>query len=390
MSALPLVSVRPTLARLLPWCLRIAAVVLLASLPAPAPPRATPGPDQIVETQHPQMCVHTRLIDEVDEWKIQRSLQMVREMGAPNIVEFFPWAYIESTEGRYDWGQADRIVRHARNQGVRIIARLGLVPGWAQQGADGRMTLNTLPETRYAEFARFAAAFAQRYAGVIDQIIIWNEPNLAFEWGYREVSPAAYARLLQAVYPRIHAANPQAQVLAAPLAPTLEPAGSPAAMNDLDYLRALYAAGAAPYFDALAMHPYGFTQPAMQPPSSDRLNFRRAELQRAIMVEHGDAHKPVYITEMGWNSSERWVYAVTPAQRAAYTLDALVLADRWPWLRSACIWVFRFPAPTFSYPDGFTLVDTEFQPQPLYLALQAHALGAPQEARPWLPAPASR
>src|SRR5262245_20107871 len=132
------------------WILRITVVCTLLAALVPARPRAPLGPQQIVETTHPQVCVHTRLIDEVHEWVIQRSLQLVREMGADTIVEFFPWAYAENVKGQYDWVSFDRIVRHARNQGLHIIARMGLVPGWARPDADEQnTTLNYLPTESY-------------------------------------------------------------------------------------------------------------------------------------------------------------------------------------------------------------------------------------------------
>src|SRR5690606_3573380 len=106
------------------WGVRGAITVWLLNALVPAPPRALLGPPQTVETQHPLVCVHTRLVEEVDEWKIQRSLQLVREMGADTIVEFFPWAYVEHTKDEYDWSNVDRIIRHARNQGIHIIARM--------------------------------------------------------------------------------------------------------------------------------------------------------------------------------------------------------------------------------------------------------------------------
>jgi len=53
------------------------------------------GPQQSVTTVNPEMGVHTRLTDEVEAWKIKYTLQMVREMGAPWVVEYFPWAYRE-------------------------------------------------------------------------------------------------------------------------------------------------------------------------------------------------------------------------------------------------------------------------------------------------------
>ena len=107
-----------------PWAVRVLVAWVILSALAPTPARAPLETPQTVETTKPLVCVHTRLIDEVYEWKIQRSLQLVREMGADTIVEFFPWAYIEPSPGVYDWAQADRIVRHAKNQGIHIIARM--------------------------------------------------------------------------------------------------------------------------------------------------------------------------------------------------------------------------------------------------------------------------
>ena len=91
-----------------------------------------------------------------------------------------------------------------------------------------------------------------------------------------------YFRLLQASYQGIKSANPAAMVLAGALAPTLESRGSSAGLNDLDFLRDLYALGASSYFDALAIHSYGLRESPRAEPASDRLNFRRAELLREI------------------------------------------------------------------------------------------------------------
>ncbi len=369
------------------WFIRAGIVWLILVRLTPAPPRAPLGPQQIVETIKPQVCVHTRLIDEVYEWKIQRSLQMAREMGADTVVEFFPWAYAEPAKGQYDWTSFERIIKHARNQGLHIIARMGLVPAWAREDLENA-TLNYLPDESFDEFAAFVAAFAGRYAGVVDHIIIWNEPNLSFEWGYRAVDPAGYARLLEAVYAPAHAANPNVVILAAPLAPTLEPPGSPNGLNDLLYLEALYQAGAAPYFDALAMHTYGFTEAPEAPPAPDALNFRRAELLRQIMERYDDPARPVYITESGWNDHPRWTKAVRPSLRVAYTVNAFKWAEaNWPWLDKLCIWALRYPISTRSYPDNFTLLTADFQPKPIFTAIQAYARGWQESDDLWLPAP---
>lgn len=348
--------------------LRLLILATILPLLLPAPILITPGPPQTVHTTHPIVGVHTRLTDEVEEWKIQRSLQMVREMGAPWIVEFFPWAYYQGQDGGIAWEHPDQVVNHAHAQGLQIIARIGLTPGWARP-PDTPLTY--LDADAYDDFAAFAAAFAQRYRGQVNAIIIGNEPNLNYEWGYRLTTYQDYVDLLKVVYPVVKAANPDIIILAGALAPTLEPEGSPWGLNDLTYLTGMYEAGAADYFDGLAVHAYGLTFPPETEPSPSLLNFRRVELVRQVMVEHGDKAKSIYITETGWNDHPRWTMAVRPGQRIQYTLDALRYAEtNWPYVKMMAIWAFRFPAPTKSYMDYYTLVTPEFVKKPIYDEIQ--------------------
>ncbi|MFZ1465973.1 MAG: hypothetical protein WAV60_18160, partial [Anaerolineae bacterium] len=87
--------------------------LVILVLAAPPQPLVVLGPPQTVHTVAPKMGMHTRLTDEVEPWKIKRTLQMVREMGAPWVVEYFPWAYHEPAPGRFDWAHADLVVDHA-------------------------------------------------------------------------------------------------------------------------------------------------------------------------------------------------------------------------------------------------------------------------------------
>ena len=344
-----------------------------------------PEESQVVETESPLLCVHTLLENEVEAAKIIRSLELTRELGAATIVQFFPWAYAEPAQGRYDWRRFDSIIRQARLQGLGVIARLGLTPDWARPPDT---PLTALPDSAFNHFADYAAAFSERYADALDHIMIWNEPNLSAEWGFQAAEPARYARLLREAYTRVKAANPRAVVLAGALAPTLETSGSPAGLNDLDFLRAMYQHGASQHFDALAVHTYGFRAAPEAEPGSERLNFRRVELMREIMLAHGDGDKPVYITESGWNDHPRWIYGVRPSQRAAYSVRALqYAAAHWDWLRALCVWALRYPRDTRGHPDGFTLMTADFQPKPIYYELQAFARGWQQTDALWLPPP---
>jgi len=331
------------------------------------------GPQQHVETVNPKLAVHTRLTDEVEPWKVQRTFEMVREMGASWVVEYFLWAAHEPARAVYDWSHADLVVDHARNQGLTVIARLGYVPEWARPPKTSPLYLD---KTGYDAYARFVGAFVRHFKGRVKHIVIWNEPNLSQEWGYRPVDPAGYAELLRRAYLAAKEADPDVVVLGGALAPTLAPPGGEWAMNDLDYLQAMYDAGAGPYFDGLAVHSYGWTFDPEQPPSPDAVNFRRVELMRDVMIRNGDADKPVYITEAGWNDHPRWTKAVRPAQRAAYTVQAYAKALRdWPWVKMIATWAFRYPRPAGTYQDYYTFVDGSFRPKPIYLAVQEYAHG---------------
>jgi hypothetical protein len=348
-------------------------LIILWVVTRPAPIIVTLGPPQKVVTINPKIGVHTRLTDEVEEWKIKRTLQMVREMGAPWIVEYFPWGYYEPKKGVYNWAHPDTVVKHALNQGLTVIARLGFVPKWARPKDS---IVSYLDPEHYDDFGDFVYAFVEHYRGKIRYIIIWNEPNIALEWGYRPVDPEAYTELLKVAYRRAKEADPEVQVLAGALAPTLAPPGDPWGMNDLDFLRGMYRAGAKDYFDILAVHSYGWTFPPDDPPAPDKVNFRRVELLRRIMEENGDAQKPIIITEGGWNDHPRWSKAVRPAQRVEYTIRAYEIAlKEWEWCQAVCLWAFRYPWATHTYQDYFTFVAVDFTPKPIYFEVQRYAHG---------------
>ncbi|NLV73605.1 MAG: hypothetical protein GXY52_02815 [Chloroflexi bacterium] len=340
------------------------------------------GPTQTVVTRNPKVGVHTRLTDEVEPWKVQRTLQMVREMGSPWVVEYFPWAYYEPAPGRYEWSHADLVVEHAVAQGLTVIARIDMVPEWARPS---ETTDRYLAPENYADYARFIEVFVTHFRGRVRYVVIWNEPNLAFEWGYRPPDPAAYAELLKQAYQAAKRADPSIRVLAAGLAPTIAPPGDPFGYNDLLYLDELLRAGAGAYMDGLAAHAYGMTFPHDDPPAPDMVNFRRVELLHEVMLRHGLADKPVYITEGGWNDNPRWTRAVRPYQRIAYTIGAYEQARAWGWCEAVCLWAFRFPWLQNTYADGYSFVSPAFIPKPIYEEVSRYSAGKPFEYLEELP-----
>jgi polysaccharide biosynthesis protein PslG len=281
--------------------------------------------------------------------------------GGRFVVIVFSWRDIQPTPDSFYWEVPDAALRAAAFYGLEVVARLDRPPDWARtDGGPAPWDLDA--------YANFTRQVALRYGARLAGAIIWNEPNLALEWNGRTPDAAAYAAMLKAAYTAVKETAPGLPVAAAGLA--LTRGDGQAAAGDLDYLQQLYAAGAGPYFDVLAAHPYGFGQPPNQPPAPDRLNFRRLELQRAIMAANGDSRKPVWITEMGWRTrapaAERW-QVVTPEQQRDYTINALEWAARYPWLQRMALWELTRPPDTY----GYALWQGPGQTTPAYRALVA-------------------
>jgi putative glycosyl hydrolase len=266
-----------------------------------------------------------------------QSLRQVRDLGAQYVVQVLSWSEIEPTPGEFHWEYTDWLLRAAEYYNLSVVARIDKPPPWASSSYSG---LSAPPE-RQGDYAEFVSQVAARYQGRIAAYVIWNEPNLAREWGNHPPDAAAYVALLRAASGSIRAVDPAARILTAGLAPTNE--HSDLALDDRDYLRAMYAAGASGAFDILAAHPYGFTNPPEDPRGAhDGLNFARLQDLHDIMVSNGDAKKPVWITEFGYTTSPppgSGESGVTEEEQARFLVGAYELARRrWDWVQMFTVW----------------------------------------------------
>ena len=108
----------------------------------------------------------------------------------------------------------------------------------------------------------FAAYLAQLVTQGADAIEVWNEPNLDREYGgpgNGQVNPENYANMLREAYTAIKAANPNALVIGAAMAPTGYFGGNctNAGCDDAPFLQRLAAAGAAQWMDCIGAHHNG-------------------------------------------------------------------------------------------------------------------------------------
>lgn len=287
----------------------------------------------------------------------------------------FDWNQLEPARGAYAWAAMDRVMEATAAHGIQVVAVLDGSPAWARRPADAGNPL--APPQERADFGRFAAAVAGRYADRLDIYQVWDEPNIAPHWGTRGIDPSDYAGLLREAAIQIKAADPTARVMTAALAPTLEE--NAANLSDVTFLDQLVQRGAAGWFDVVAAQPYGFDQPATAGPATNRLNYRRIELLRQVLQRHGLASVPLWAVAAGWyaplageaDRAAPWP-AVDETTQAAFTADALAQARDWPWL-GGWLWAGALPGQPADPRRGFALWTEAGQPRPVAEALRQAA-----------------
>lgn len=342
--------------------------------------------------------INVFLEQEADPAKRELAVKMAAEAGYHWLRQEFPWEDIE-IHGKGDfedrrhepyrsaWDKYDQIVDLAEKYGMQLIVRISNPPGWTRAAGAGENNVDTFaPPDNVQDFADFVNAVVSRYRGRVQYYQLWNEPNIYPEWGTRAISPEDYVTLLKAGAEAARAADPDAKIIMGALASTinLQP-DDPApgnSLNDMLYLQRMYDAGAAPYFDIVAMQGYGL----YSGPTDDRMhprviNISRHKFIRDLMVKNGDATKPIWIAEMNWNAAPEGVEPrygrVTLEQQAEYLPLAYArVRNDWPWVGVAATWYLKRATDTWEtngQPEAyFRLLAPDFTPQPVYESMKQY------------------
>jgi hypothetical protein len=340
--------------------------------------------------------VNVFLNEEVEPAKREETVRLAAEAGFHWLRQEFPWQDIEiHAKGDFEdrrnppaksaWDKYDQIADLADKYGMELIVRVSTPPSWSR--AEGEAVGSFAPPDNYEDFGDFVYELVSRYKGRIRYYQLWNEPNIYPEWGNYPISPEDYTRLLKIGATRAREADPNAVIIAGALASTiaLQPDAAPPnnALNDLLFLQRMYDAGAAPYFDIMAMQAYGLwsgpTDRRMQPRV---MNFGRPQFVRDLMVANGDANKPIWISEMAWNAvpdavADKRFGQVSPEQQARYAPLAYQRAlEEWPWAGVVNTWYFKRATDEWFKQDKpeayFRLADPDFTLQPVYESLKAY------------------
>jgi hypothetical protein len=238
----------------------------------------------------------------------------------------FSWASVQPrSAGAYDWAPLDAIVDAARAHHLRVLGLLTYTPPWAR--ASGCASF-VCPPRSDAEFARFAAAAAQRYAGRVGTYQIWNEPNIPLFWP--DPDPRAYGHLLTSAVTAMRKVDRGLRILFGGLAFTTDTGSDIApAQFLLDACR-----GSTCDVDAVGYDPFtypGRPSKRTQPPNAWQLiTAPGPDGISAAMGQVGLQDKKIWITEFGaptdypGSSDAR---TVTEQQQAAIIVDGLHLAQ---------------------------------------------------------------
>ena len=198
-------------------------------------------------------------------------LRLMREAGIANVRFDIDWT---AWEKDHALPRVAAVLDSAEREGVTALPILNTAPRAV-------LPVEEKQDEFIEAFRPFVADVMRRFGGRFPAVEVWNEPNLPGWWNIP--NPTNYVEVLKAACEEIKAANPDALVCLGGVSDV-----------GLDYIRALYELGGAPYFDVVCCHPY--TIPFAPEGTLDK----KLESLRALMAEFGDADKPIWITEVGF------------------------------------------------------------------------------------------
>jgi hypothetical protein len=306
----------------------------------------------------------------------------------------------------YDWSYLDAAVREAAATRQHVLLMLASPPGWALGAHAPRSAWPGTWRPDASAYGAFARAAARRYSGRfpdpaapgralprVSYFQVWNEPNLRTwlspQWTRRgrrwlPASPDIYRGLLDAAYAGVKTVQPRAHVLAAGLAPYGDPPGVDR-MHPVTFLRELLCLhgealrrGRCPvraHLDGVDVHPYALT-PTIHALSPDDVSVPDLGRLGRVLRAAGRAHtvlprggKPIWITEIAWDSSPPDPAGVPVATQARYVSETLY--EAWRQGTTHVMWYeardLGHPAKSFT---GAGLFYASGQPKPSALAFR--------------------
>jgi polysaccharide biosynthesis protein PslG len=320
-----------------------AALAALALLPATAAQAASPGvniagaptPDRISEA----LATGAKQVRMFALWKDFE----------PNARGEYPSAEVNLANTTKTFDDA---IKQLNAGGAKPLFVVTGAPPWSNGGSTD-MDLPPIDPADYGDFLKRFAAH-NKAVGAVAGYEVWNEPDENQFW-HPGPDPVKYTALLKAAYAGAKAGDPAATVVAGPMTG-----------NDYQWLENLYTAGAAGSFDVVAVH----TDTACLDRGPDQFYREDGKLARYTflgyrtvhdtMAAHGDGGKPIWMSELGWSSTNGGPTSCTRGQWAGQKPSGVSEAAQAGFLTHAYACLANDPYVTTA--DWFTMRDTSSEP----------------------------
>lgn len=208
---------------------------------------------------------------------LHKVVALMKEAGVGWVRIDLLWQDIEPKQGEFEFAKYDEIVDLLAKNNINILGLLNYSADWASAGGQWNY-----PSKENQLFVNYAVEVVKHYKDRIKYWEIWNEPDSSTYWATQD-GLKSYCRLLKDTYTAIKEVAPDSNVLNGGLA------------NGMLSVNNLYDNGAKEYFDILNMHI--FVSPLI--PNAAQILNAYPKAAYKIMARKGDAHKKIWITEVG-------------------------------------------------------------------------------------------
>ena len=208
---------------------------------------------------------------------LERTVALMKNAGVGWVRMDFLWAEIEPEAGQFVFNKYDGIVDLLIDNGINILGILDYSADWAKSSPEWNC-----PPRENKLFVNYSKMVIGRYKDKIRYWEVWNEPDSHTYWAKQD-GLKSYCQLLKEVYIAAKEVYPECKILNGGLS------------GGLANVNKLYDNGAGGYFDILNIHI--FESPIH--PGAIKGVTAYPELAYKIMSRNGDAHKKIWVTEIG-------------------------------------------------------------------------------------------
>jgi len=234
---------------------------------------------------------------------LPRDLKMIADAGFKFIRMDLAWSRIEQTKGEYNFKESgyDSLTLGCEKLDIHVLYILD----YSNELYESDRSIRT--EAGRKAFADFAEAAARRYAGKGILWEVWNEANIKQFWR-PQPSVDDYCKLVEAVAPRVRAADPSGHVVA-----------GATSQIPLGWFEDCFKNGLLQWIDVLSVHPY-----RSQNPETVIRDYARL---RELIKRYAPAGKqiPVISGEWGYSNINWDKSALTEQQQAEYLVRMFLI-----------------------------------------------------------------